>query len=33
MEAIAHFWRPAAGYDGYWAEKVLLDFLLSVTKP
>ncbi len=24
---------PAAGYDGYWAEKLLLDFLLSVTKP
>jgi len=23
----------AAGYDGYWAEKLLLDFLLSVTKP
>jgi predicted alpha/beta-fold hydrolase len=23
----------AAGYDGYWAEKQLLDFLLSVTKP
>jgi len=25
--------RLAAGYDGYWAEKPLLDFLLSVTKP
>ncbi len=27
------FLAPAAGYDGYWAEKMLLDFLLSVTKP
>jgi predicted alpha/beta-fold hydrolase len=27
------FLAPANGYDGYWAEKVLLDFLLSVTKP
>jgi uncharacterized protein len=27
------FLAPAAGYDGYWAEKLLLDFLLSVTKP
>jgi predicted alpha/beta-fold hydrolase len=26
------FLAPAAGYDGYWAEKVLLEFLLSVTK-
>ena len=32
-------WRslrvPGAGggYDGYWAEKILLNFLLSVTKP
>ncbi len=26
------FLAPAAGYDGYWAEKLLLDFLLSVTK-
>jgi uncharacterized protein len=27
------FLAPAAGYDGYWAEKMLLNFLLSVTKP
>jgi uncharacterized protein len=27
------FLAPAAGYDGYWAEKILLDFMLSVTKP
>jgi predicted alpha/beta-fold hydrolase len=27
------FLAPASGYDGYWAEKVLLDFLFSVTKP
>jgi predicted alpha/beta-fold hydrolase len=27
------FLAPAVGYDGYWAEKILLDFLLSVTKP
>ena len=27
------FLAPADGYDGYWAEKMLLDFLLSVTKP
>ena len=27
------FLAPAAGYDGYWAEKMLLDFLLSVTNP
>jgi predicted alpha/beta-fold hydrolase len=27
------FLAPATGYDGYWAEKLLLDFLLSVTKP
>jgi uncharacterized protein len=27
------FLAPAAGYDGYWAEKVLLEFLLSVTTP
>jgi uncharacterized protein len=27
------FLAPATGYDGYWAEKMLLDFLLSVTKP
>jgi predicted alpha/beta-fold hydrolase len=26
------FLAPASGYDGYWAEKLLLDFLLSVTK-
>jgi predicted alpha/beta-fold hydrolase len=26
------FLAPAAGYDGYWAEKVLLDFLLSASK-
>ena len=26
------FLAPAAGYDGYWAEKMLLDFLLSVSK-
>jgi uncharacterized protein len=26
------FLVPAGGYDGYWAEKMLLDFLLSVTK-
>jgi predicted alpha/beta-fold hydrolase len=25
------FLAPAAGYDGYWAEKVLLDFLLSAS--
>ena len=25
------FLAPAVGYDGYWAEKMLLDFLLSVT--
>ncbi len=24
------FLAPAAEYDGYWAEKILLDFLLSV---
>jgi predicted alpha/beta-fold hydrolase len=27
------FLAPASGYDGYWAEKMLLDFLLAVTKP
>jgi uncharacterized protein len=27
------FLAPAVDYDGYWAEKLLLDFLLSVTKP
>jgi uncharacterized protein len=27
------FLAPAVGYDGYWAEKMLLDFLLLVTKP
>jgi predicted alpha/beta-fold hydrolase len=27
------FLAPAAGYDGYWAEKMLLEFLLSVTTP
>jgi uncharacterized protein len=27
------FLAPATGYDGYWAERVLLDFLLSVTTP
>ena len=27
------FLAPAVGYDGYWAEKMLLDFLLSVTTP
>jgi hypothetical protein len=27
------FLAQATDYDGYWAEKVLLDFLLSVTKP
>jgi hypothetical protein len=27
------FLAPADGYDGYWAEKVLLDFLLSASKP
>ena len=27
------FLAPAVGYDGYWAEKMLLDFLLSATKP
>jgi predicted alpha/beta-fold hydrolase len=27
------FLAPAFEYDGYWAEKTLLDFLLSVTKP
>jgi predicted alpha/beta-fold hydrolase len=27
------FLAPATGYDGYWAEKTLLDFLLSVAKP
>ena len=27
------FLAAATGYDGYWAEKMLLDFLLSVTKP
>jgi hypothetical protein len=26
------FLAPAAGYDGYWAEKILMDFLLWVTK-
>jgi len=26
------FLAPAAGYDGYWAEKMLLDFLLSAGK-
>jgi hypothetical protein len=26
------FLAPAAGYDGYWAEKLLLDFLLSACK-
>jgi uncharacterized protein len=26
------FLAPAAGYDGYWAEKLLLDFLLSASK-
>jgi predicted alpha/beta-fold hydrolase len=25
------FLAPAAGYDGYWAERVLLDFLLSAS--
>jgi predicted alpha/beta-fold hydrolase len=24
------FLAPAIGYDGYWAEKALLEFLLSV---
>jgi uncharacterized protein len=27
------FLAPAHGYDGYWAEKMLLNFLLSVTTP
>jgi uncharacterized protein len=27
------FLAPAVDYDGYWAEKLLLDFLLSVTEP
>ena len=27
------FLAPSTGYDGYWAEKTLLDFLLSVAKP
>ena len=27
------FLAPAAGYDGYWAEKVLLDFVLAVARP
>jgi hypothetical protein len=27
------FLAPATDYDGYWAEKVLLEFLLSVTTP
>lgn len=27
------FLAPAAGYDGYWAEKMLLNFLLSITNP
>ena len=27
------FLAPATGYDGYWAEKTLLDFLLAVTQP
>jgi hypothetical protein len=27
------FLAPAVEYDGYWAEKILLDFLLSVTRP
>ena len=27
------FLAPAKDYDGYWAEKTLLDFLLAVTKP
>ena len=27
------FLAPAVDYDGYWAEKLLLDFLLPVTKP
>jgi predicted alpha/beta-fold hydrolase len=27
------FLAPATGYDGYWAEKMLLNFLLSVTRP
>ncbi len=27
------FLAPAVDYDGYWAEKILLDFLLSVTSP
>lgn len=26
------FLAPAAGYDGYWAERMLLDFLLSASK-
>jgi hypothetical protein len=26
------FLAPAAGYDGYWAERVLLDFLFSASK-
>ena len=26
------FLAPAAGYDGYWAEKVLLDFVLAVAR-
>jgi uncharacterized protein len=26
------FLAPAVDYDGYWAEKILLDFLLSVTR-
>jgi uncharacterized protein len=27
------FLAQAVGYDGYWAEKILLDFLLLVTRP
>ncbi len=27
------FLAPAVEYDGYWAERILLDFLLSVTRP
>jgi uncharacterized protein len=27
------FLAPASGYDGYWAEKMLLDFLFSVSRP
>ena len=27
------FLAPAVGYNGYWAEKMLLDFLLSIARP